>query len=139
MRCCVVVVVNISSVVGAVSVMVHKFIVVYDLVVNSVVMDRLTVCEVLLISCRFFFVPLGVLVADGLQGVVTSLNRYMSLIVVLLWLNGCVSVANWLHACVRVLHGLVGHIFVVHGLNVGVLVMNWFLFCVHVVACWLVV
>jgi len=145
MRCCVVVVVNISSVVGAVSVMVHKFIVVndlvvvYGLVVNSVVMDRLTVCEVLLISCRFFFVPLGVLVADGLQGVVTSLNRYMSIIVVLLWLNGCVSVGNWLHACVRVLHGLVGHIFVVHGLNVGVLVVNWFLFCVHVVACWLVV
>ena len=125
-------------------VVVHKFVVMHDLVV----MDRLDVFVVVLISVvnslmmslvllpglRLSLVPLGVLVLHRLKSVVAALDGHMGVVLMLLRLDRGVGVLNWLHACVRVLNGLVSDVLVVHSLDVGVLVVHGLLLFVDVVA-----
>ena len=132
---------------SSINVVVHDLVVVNDvvvtdsLVVNGNVLDGdlLTSINVLCPWLRLSLVPLGVLELHGLQGVVFTLDRYVSIVLVSLGLDGGVCVSNGLHASVSVLHGLVSDVFVVHGLNISVLVMNWLLLGVDVVASLLVV
>ena len=132
---------------SSINVVVHDLVVVNDvvvtdsLVVNGNVLDGdlLASINVLCPWLRLSLVPLGVLELHGLHGVVFTLDRYVSIVLVSLGLDGGVCVSNGLHASVSVLHGLVSDVFVVHGLNISVLVMNWLLLGVDVVASLLVV
>ena len=132
---------------SSINVVVHDLVVVNDvvvtdsLVVNGNVLDGdlLASINVLCPWLRLSLVPLGVLELHGLHGVVFTLDRYVSIVLVSLGLDGGVCVSNGLHASVSVLHGLVSDVFVVHGLNISVLVMNWLLLGVDVVASFLVV
>ena len=132
---------------SSINVVVHDLVVVNDvvvtdgLVVNGNVLDGdlLASINVLCPWLRLSLVPLGVLELHGLHGVVFTLDRYVSIVLVSLGLDGGVCVSNGLHASVSVLHGLVSDVFVVHGLNISVLVMNWLLLGIEVVASLLVV
>ena len=132
---------------SSINVVVHDLVVVNDvvvtdsLVVNGNVLDGdlLASINVLCPWLRLSLVPLGVLELHGLHGVVFTLDRYVSIVLVSLGLDGGVCVSNGLHASVSVLHGLVSDVFVVHGLNISVLVMNWLLLGVDVVPSLLVV
>ena len=132
---------------SSINVVVHDLVVVNDvvvtdsLVVNGNVLDGdlLASINVLCPWLRLSLVPLGVLELHGLHGVVFTLDRYVSIVLVSLGLDGGVCVSNGLHASVSVLHGLVSDVFVVHSLNISVLVMNWLLLGVDVVASLLVV
>ena len=132
---------------SSINVVVHNLVVVNDvvvtdsLVVNGNVLDGdlLASINVLCPWLRLSLVPLGVLELHGLHGVVFTPDRYVSIVLVSLGLDGGVCVSNGLHASVSVLHGLVSDVFVVHGLNISVLVMNWLLLGVEVVASFLVV
>ena len=132
---------------SSINVVVHDLVVVNDvvvtdsLVVNGNVLDGdlLASINVLCPWLRLSLVPLGVLELHGLHGVVFTLDRYVSIVLVSLGLDSGVCVSNGLHASVSVLHGLVSDVFVVHGLNISVLVMNWLLLGVDVVASLLVV
>ena len=132
---------------SSINVVVHDLVVVNDvvvtdsLVVNGNVLDGdlLASINVLCPWLRLSLVPLGVLELHGLHGVVFTPDRYVSIVLVSLGLDGGVCVSNGLHASVSVLHGLVSDVFVVHGLNISVLVMNWLLLGVDVVASLLVV